>query len=121
MTTRFVILHHRRAQGEHWDFMLEAGDVLMTWQLSREPTGPEALPIPARRIADHRKAYLDYEGPVSGNRGTVTRVESGTFELLSQIPDRIEFRLAGEKFVGRFAIGSDGDSCKLESCMGSVP
>ena len=33
MTSRFVILHHRLAGGEHWDLMLEHGESLATWQL----------------------------------------------------------------------------------------
>jgi hypothetical protein len=31
------------------------------------------------RLADHRLAYLDYEGPVSGDRGIVRRLDTGTF------------------------------------------
>lgn len=34
----------------------------------------------AERLADHRRVYLEYEGPLSGDRGEVRRVASGTFE-----------------------------------------
>ncbi len=37
MASRFAILHHKTAGGEHWDLMLERGGVLLTWQLEREP------------------------------------------------------------------------------------
>ncbi len=81
MPSRFVILHHQVADGEHWDLMLERGDVLLTWQLAREPVDRSSLPIPAKRLADHRKGFLDYEGPVSGDRGHVRRVDTGTVDF----------------------------------------
>lgn len=34
----------------------------------------------AERIADHRRIYLEYEGPLSGGRGEVSRVARGAFE-----------------------------------------
>ena len=73
---RFVILEHDHP-ALHWDLMLEAGDVLQTWRLA-EPPAP-GLAIEATALADHRLAYLDYEGPISGNRGTVSRWDAGVF------------------------------------------
>jgi len=73
---RFVILHHDHPV-PHWDLFLEAGAVLKAWRLFAEPR-PDA-DIPAEANSDHRLPYLDYEGPVSGGRGTVTRVQAGTF------------------------------------------
>ena len=65
MPSRFVILQHTVADGEHWDFMLEQGDVLLTWRLGREPIDVSTLPIVAHRIADHHKAFLEFEGRLS--------------------------------------------------------
>lgn len=116
MPTRFAILHHRLVDGEHWDLMLEYDDVLLTWQLAREPTGSRTLPIPARRIQDHRKAYLEYEGPVSGDRGFVRRVDQGSVRISHLTPRRCRFDLAGERLSGRFVISSDdGESWVLDS------
>ncbi|MFT5422297.1 MAG: hypothetical protein ACI89L_000054 [Phycisphaerales bacterium] len=42
------------------------------------PNHPDCQGFQAERIADHRAVYLDYEGPVSGGRGRVTRLASGT-------------------------------------------
>jgi hypothetical protein len=81
---RYVILHHVMASGEHWDLMLETGPKLATWQLSSPPPPRADRPIEARRIADHRAAYLEYEGPVSGERGHVRRVDGGRFRLLME-------------------------------------
>lgn len=104
MPSRFVILHHRLDGGEHWDLMLEQGDVLLTWQLLRDPTDPSNFPIPARRIGDHRKAYLDYEGPLTGNRGFVRRVDSGTVEFEANTPQTCRFVLRGARLHGTFAL-----------------
>lgn len=74
---RFVVLEHDHPT-LHWDLMLEAGDKLRTWRLAQPPE-KEAGPIPATALGDHRKMYLDYEGPVSGGRGSVVRWDSGEF------------------------------------------
>jgi len=75
---RFVILEHDHPH-LHWDLMLEAGGVLKTWRLAKPPV--ELGPILAEPLGDHRIAYLDYEGPVSGGRGTVTRWDAGSYTL----------------------------------------
>lgn len=115
MTARFVILHHTTSDGEHWDFMLEEGEVLLTWQLLREPAGLSALPIPARRIGDHRKVYLDYEGPLSGDRGTVRRVESGVYEWLERTEERWRLRFQGARWCGVATLRRTASSWVLES------
>lgn len=71
---RFVILKHDHPF-LHWDFLVEGPELATTWRLMREPCVGE--PILAESIADHRLMYLDYEGPVAGDRGNVERVLSG--------------------------------------------
>jgi hypothetical protein len=80
MALRFVILAHTVNGLTHFDLMLElAGhDKLRTYQLVQWPLAAgESCAAP--RIGDHRRAYLDYEGEVSGGRGRVTRVQAGTW------------------------------------------
>ncbi|QDU90305.1 ATP-dependent DNA ligase [Pirellulimonas nuda] len=76
---RYVLLRHNcppdYRDGPHWDLMLERDGVLVTWSLLELPAPEEA--VAATRLADHRVAYLDYEGPVSGDRGEVSRVAQG--------------------------------------------
>jgi hypothetical protein len=35
----------------------------------------------AERLADHRLDYLKYEGPVSGDRGEVRRLDAGNYRM----------------------------------------
>ncbi len=109
MPARFVILHHQVAGGEHWDLMLERGDVLLTWQLCREPVDRFGLPIRAKRIGDHRKAYLEYEGPIKGNRGHVRRVDAGNVQFEEITACRYVVAIEGKRLSGRFTITADGD------------
>ena len=92
----------------HWDFMLETGTALRTWALQAEPAG--SSPIDAIPLADHRLAYLDYEGPISGDRGSVTRWDVGNYELLIDESDRVAARLHGQKLNGKVDLQREVDS-----------
>jgi hypothetical protein len=95
---RFVILRHENPQGVHFDFMLESGGALKTWTLAQPPqAGAE---IPCETLPDHRLAYLDYEGPISGGRGSVTRWDRGIFTIQRQSEAECVVKLAGEKVAG---------------------
>jgi hypothetical protein len=94
---RFVILEHDHPH-LHYDLMLEAGDVLRTWRLATTPDRNQ--PIKAESLGDHRKLYLDYEGPVSGNRGQVKRWDAGTFEWLEESAGRLVVWLEGRRCSG---------------------
>ena len=98
---RFVVLEHDW-QGVHWDLMLEDGSALQTWALAQPPS--VSGPIAARRLSDHRLAYLDYEGPVSGDRGHVVRWDAGTFRFLLQETDRITIALDGDRLRGDYCL-----------------
>lgn len=78
--------------------MLEMGDCLRTWRLFETPR-PGHL-IEAERLADHRKAYLDYEGPLSDNRGQVARWDAGTFEIVRDQGDFLMIKLIGTRVLG---------------------
>jgi len=97
---RFVILYHQSPAGEHWDVMLETDSALTTWSIPPQCLSGASFVCPAIRLPDHRKHYLDYEGEVSGNRGTVSRIESGTYEPLS--PEM--FILHGAHFSGKLMV-----------------
>lgn len=95
---RFVILEHHSPRGLHWDFMLQRGEGLATWALAQAP-GPHTV-IPAQALVDHRLAYLDYEGPISGGRGTVARWDCGTFEPVHWDAEVAVIALSGTRLLG---------------------
>ncbi len=99
---RFVVLRHEMPAGPcagvHWDLMLESAGRLRTWALAKEPA--ETGEIAAQALGDHRLDYLEYEGPVSGDRGTVTRWDSGQYECQADSANEITVRLRGGKLDG---------------------
>lgn len=97
---RFVILEHDHPF-LHWDLLLEtsAVDLLRTWRLLVDPTTVGT--ISADPLPDHRRRYLDYEGPVSGDRGTVTRWDTGCYQCLSEADDgSLLLEFSGERWQG---------------------
>jgi hypothetical protein len=80
---RFAVLLHQpprdSTESEHFDLLLEHNGSLLTWRLPIEPLLEENR-CQAKQLSPHRLVYLTYEGPISGNRGTVKRVASGELE-----------------------------------------
>lgn len=133
---RFVILIHDFPT-PHFDFMLEANDPgengtetialnanppLRTWRLT-PPAGVAVSNIsPANidrcgveQLPDHRRMYLDYEGPVSGNRGHVVRWDGGGVEWLMDTADCMSVQLAGDRIAGVVTLArSAGGKWNLE-------
>lgn len=109
---RFVVLCHEFPEGharlKHWDLMFEWGSSLRTWAMAREPLSADE--IEAEQLADHRLAYLDYEGPVSGDRGSVTRWDAGDFRL--EVSSDHEFRavVAGARLRGTLVLTRDEEN-----------
>jgi DNA polymerase Ligase (LigD) len=101
---RFVILEHDHPF-QHWDLMLEAGDVLRTWRLRELPL--PGMCVVAERSFDHRPFYLDYEGPISGNRGNVVRRDAGHYQIESESESEIIFRVDGERWRGNACLRKD--------------
>jgi len=116
--SRPFVLHAHSGYGElHYDLMLSVGEALATWQLPASPVElAEGDKLPARRLDDHRVAYLDYEGPVSRGRWRVRRIDKGHYDLIHQGPSRWEVLLAGGKLAGRWELvrlGETGDAWVL--------
>src|SRR4051812_41166798 len=109
---RFVLLYHdcppEYVRPSHWDLMLESGDMLRTWALAQLPRqwhaartrtverGGECPPlaagnvVDARELADHRRDYLEFEGAICGQRGSVIRIEAGTYLMRGETADCIQ-------------------------------
>ncbi len=91
---RFVILTHDHPF-LHWDLLLEQTDSLKTWRVLEEPSTKSLIEV--EPLADHRLHYLDYEGPVSRNRGSVTQWDKGEFEIISGEASPLVFKLNGSR------------------------
>lgn len=85
---RSVVLRHTLRDGSsHFDWLVEfqpGGALVATFRLATRPDGPGSFT--AVPLNDHRRMYLDHEGPVSGDRGSVTRVAAG--EVLRGVRDQ---------------------------------
>jgi len=109
MSRRFVVHAHTGHGPTHYDLMLQAESALATWQL---PCRPDELcpneSVAARKLADHRAAYLTYEGPVGAGRGSVARVDWGTYDPLRTGRTCWQVCFHGRQVRGRFELRRRG-------------
>jgi hypothetical protein len=122
-----LLLHELRDGSSHYDWMIEqppapppstaSGDSgcrpLITFRVTERIDCGQIVDFLALRIADHRSAYLTFEGEISGNRGRISRLAEGEAEILAFEDDRlvIEGRLgaARGRFSGRVQEPIPGD------------
>ena len=103
----YVILYHQQntpsADLTHWDLMLEKDGTLRTWKIYQEPAADQRLA--ATLLPDHRLAYLQYEGPISGDRGRVSQWDHGTFQGIVPADSRFfSVQLNGNIFRGTLTL-----------------
>jgi hypothetical protein len=105
--SRFAVLRHDSPRGLHFDFLLEMGDALKTWALPQLPEpGAE---MTGEVLPDHRLVYLDYQGPVSGGRGSVTRLDRGDYRIRRRSDSELVLELAGEELRGRVVLSRSSE------------
>lgn len=99
----YVVLYHEpgretslpRQADAHFDWLFDHGSALWSWATDWLPKPGEQATARATRLPDHRREYLCYEGPLTRERGMVTRVEAGEFEIRRADTDHYEFELRG--------------------------
>ena len=93
MQHRFTLSQHITGSEPHFDFFLDhpENEKLWTWQIMEMEPLKQVLSgnsnffqVPALRIFDHRKIYLDYEGGISGDRGEIRKNDSGNWDWIAQ-------------------------------------
>ncbi len=105
MIARCVLLRHTLPDGAaHIDWLLEreAGEEgLLTFRLAERPD--RAGRLVAQQLPDHRRAYLEFEGEVSGGRGRVDRLGAGECVVDQPAPDllRVRFRFRSAWFLAQ--------------------
>lgn len=99
-TARCVLLLHTLPDGScHHDLMLERTDAphvtrLITFRILTRPDLPDAPDtFNATRLPEHRADFLDYEGPLTSNRGSVRRLARGLIPSLTTTPHALELTL----------------------------
>lgn len=114
---RFVVLKHDWPE-PHRDLIVElrdpaGSDRLPTWALYPELSDDVLFPTDrslagrAVTLEPHRREYLDYEGPVSGDRGSVKRECRGVVidSVKSDVDDWIQIDLVVIGSQGEFGRG----------------
>lgn len=119
MNHRFAILHHTHGlRPAHYDLLLQfdTGNTDDDLVLKAFATTLDVLPFnvnqpkpieatPMLLLPDHRRVYLSYEGPVSKQRGEVTRVDEGFCEVsLKKWPETLMFTIKGKSVCGRYEL-----------------
>jgi hypothetical protein len=103
---RYVILEHTGTAtykpGRHFDLMLEANGRLRTWELPKIPT--DGTVASAKALPDHRLEFLEFEGELTGNRGSVTRRDAGQYAVLSETAGEIVVEITGVQLLGRLTL-----------------
>lgn len=110
---RYVLLRHdvppSFGRPSHWDLLLENGTECLAWALDDLPAAwavklqisSSSASVTALGLRPHRPFYLNYEGPISGDRGSVYRVAAGEFEWELNSASHVRLRLCAGTLVGR--------------------
>lgn len=96
----------------HFDFRLQAGDVLLSWAVPKGPSLDPAVRRLAVPVEDHTLSAGEFEGMHEGQgrgSGAVIIWDEGTVEILARDPDHLSFVLHGEKLRGRFGLTETGE------------
>ncbi len=138
--SKFVILRHESGRGldrsefdqtipdrigsAHFDWMFQIDGRLRTWATQTIDRFDTWVRLDADRLADHRVAYLDYQGDLSNDRGTVARVLAGSYMVAEDREDRfvaqMSWSIQGQSHSGfaicqRIIVDSDASFADLRS------
>ncbi len=80
---------------QHFDWLLARNDTqpLLTFRLECD-ISLDDRPFEGERLTDHRRVYLAYEGPITGDRGSVTRVAQGWCDIRTESDHAIDLWVA---------------------------
>ncbi|NND99680.1 MAG: hypothetical protein HKN47_20370 [Pirellulaceae bacterium] len=69
------------AGGDHFDWMFQYDNTLKTWATAPIVSLRGEVSLDARRLPDHRLEYLEIEGDIGNDRGSVSQVIRGDYQL----------------------------------------
>ena len=96
---KYVVLRHEGVDEPHFDLLFETrpGSDLATWRANEWPITATTEFTPLR---PHRRAYLQYEGAISGDRGAVHRLHWGNHVIEEDAAEHIVVKLeTGERLI----------------------
>lgn len=100
---RFVVLWHKAGpaldRASHFDLLFEDGESARTWSVENQiESGIDQVAIELPR---HRLHYFEYEGPLSNDRGSVSRRDQGNYQLLRATDDQFQIEIDGKQLQGK--------------------
>ncbi len=107
----FMVQKHA-ASRLHWDFRLELDGVLLSWAVTRVPSGDPKVKRLAVRTEDHPLSYATFEGTIPKGEyggGTVMLWDRGTWANESDPREglakgKLHFTLTGERMQGEWVL-----------------
>jgi len=96
---KYVVLRHEGVDEPHFDLLFETrpGSDLATWRANEWPITATTQFTPLR---PHRRAYLQYEGSISGDRGNVHRLHAANHVIEEDTIEHLAIRLeTGQQLV----------------------
>jgi hypothetical protein len=109
---RFVILEHSGTAtykpGVHWDLLIEWGETLLAWELLA-PLNISAAQSVAQ-LPNHRQIYLDFEGELTDNRGSVQQWDKGNYSLVNNSDAEFTFQIDGKRVCGTMKLKRESQS-----------
>lgn len=122
---RFAILHHTGSalHPDHYDLLIQTAEgaddddcVLEAFATVRDefPEPAAGAPVSLKRLALHRRVYLDYEGALSRERGQVARADGGVCILRERTAAAAVYELQGARLAGKFRLRSQGGGVAWE-------
>ena len=107
----FMVQKHA-ASRLHWDFRLELDGVLLSWAVTKPPSGDPSVKRLAVRTEDHPLSYATFEGTIPKGEyggGTVMLWDRGTWEDEADPREgvkkgKLHFKLTGERMKGEWVL-----------------
>ncbi|MDH4197689.1 MAG: 3'-phosphoesterase [Candidatus Aminicenantes bacterium] len=91
----------------HYDLRLEAGGVLKSWAVPKEPPTAEGVKRLAVETEDHPLGYEEFTGTIPAGEygaGRVAVWDKGSYTLLERTARKWVVEIRGRRLRGRFAL-----------------